>query len=1114
MAGLGIPSFQGSAQELISNTEVSEKIVQTRIEEVQAKSDLDDDVRQQLLESYRKTLEYIETERFNSAQADAFAQARESAPEEAFSIREQLDAAETQAEEVTLDLAADASAREVELRTQTERANQAAVSAKLAGLEQQLAAESNRPRIVRQILLEASEKAEQLANDLKLASPPGELPLFSEARRWAMSTQAAAANAEIRMLDQELLSQSARVDLMLVQRDMTARNLQRIEARVLLLVDALAERRRSETEQIIAESDTSVFGEAGDHPVIRDLAQRNLELSQQLQRLTNELEQAEAASRVAADNLKVIKQSFQTARQRLEIAGLSQTLGQVLHEQRRDLPNLRQYRRNTQERTEIIAEASLRDIRLEAEWRELQDSPKYIAVRLAEVPDEEREALVDPMRQLISGRRALLKSTITANSEYLRALAELDFQENQVQETAAEFDSYLVERLLWVRSKKAVGIKALIVLPGEVIEFLDPQPWIEAFRALITRATQAPWLGLAVLISGLLLWKTNALREALRATAKSVGNRVEDTFTTTARAAGITILMTLPWPLLSLTAGLELSLFLDATDGAKAIGAGLLRMTVGLFFLRVFRMVCISGGLAEAHFTWPASVIRALRVQLDQLLLTFLLPAFVLTVAYYNDPADFGGELARFAFVVATAGLVVFLVRLLRPANGIYEFLRRDHGYKKEMSWLWLVLGTAIPASFAIAALAGYVYSAITMMSLIMRSIWLIFALVVAHELAARWLLVISGRLQLKVALERRAAARAAREKERDSSGEELVMSVEEPEVDVDSIDADTRKLLHLALLVTAFVGLAGIWSGALPALGILQEITLWEFLDGAVGEQELTAVTLADLLLALVYGVVTIIATRTVPSLLEAILRQRGSITPGTRLAYATLARYSIVLVGVSLVAGTVGFNWGKIQWLVAALGVGIGFGLQEIIANFISGLIILVERPIRIGDLVTVGDTSGTVTRLQIRATTVTNFDRQEMLVPNKEFITGRVLNWSLSDEVIRLVVKVGVAYGTDMKKALALVKEAVEANDLVLKDPSPLITFEEFGDNSLNITARCFIGSLSKRREAISDLNLAVNQKLNEAGIVIAFPQRDVHLDTTSPLDVRIRTEPPLK
>ena len=117
-------------------------------------------------------------------------------------------------------------------------------------------------------------------------------------------------------------------------------------------------------------------------------------------------------------------------------------------------------------------------------------------------------------------------------------------------------------------------------------------------------------------------------------------------------------------------------------------------------------------------------------------------------------------------------------------------------------------------------------------------------------------------------------------------------------------------------------------------------------------------------------------------------------------------------------------------------------------------------------------------------------------------------------VSDEVIRLVVKVGVAYGTDMKKALALVKEAVEANDLVLKDPSPLITFEEFGDNSLNITARCFIGSLSKRREAISDLNLAVNQKLNEAGIVIAFPQRDVHLDTTSPLDVRIRTEPPLK
>jgi len=1113
MAGLCFVTLQSAAQELTSNTEVSPQVIETRIKEIQAVTDLDEVTRTGLIENYRKALGFIETARASSAKADAFARARESAPEEAQAIRDKLAEMAADSGEVMLDLADDVSAREVEQSLQKERANQAAVSANLAGLEQQLAAEANRPQIVRQRLLDASQLTERLAGELKLPPPPDQSTLLTEARRWVLSTQAAAANAEIRMLDQELISQSMRIELLQAQRDRTARSLGRIEARVLLLEKLLAGQRRSETEQVIADSDLASFGAVANHPLLRELAQRNLGLSRQLQQLTSDLEQVEAATRNAVNKFKDIQRRYQTARQRLEIAGLSQALGQVLHEQRRDLPNLPQSRRHARQRTQTIAEAGLRGIQLEAERRELQDEPGYIAGRLAEATAEERDELAGPVQQLVTSGQVLLSNTIAANTEYLRALAELDFQETQLQTIGTEFDSYLVERLLWVRNKKVVGIDTVRALPGEVIDFLDPRPWLEAVGALTIQATEAPWLGLALLISGLLLWKTKALRVALRATTKSVGKLSEDNFVVTARALGITGLLTLPWPLLTLAAGWELSQSLDVSDGGKAIGTGLLRITRALFFLRAFRVLCLDGGLAEVHFKWSASVCRALRVQLDQLLLTFVLPGFVLVIAITGDPVDFGGELARISFVIATAGLAAFLARLLQPKTGILASIRRAQGYTKEISWLWLVLGAAIPVLYVIAALAGYLYSAITLMTLIMSSLWLVFGLVVAHELAARWLLVVGGRLQLKAAFERRDAARAARAKEQEGSagGEDLLVPVEEPTLDVVSIDADTRKLLNLALLIVGFVGLGGIWSSVLPALGFLQEITLWEFLEGGPGQQTLMPVTLGDLLLVLVYVFVTIIAARTVPSLLEAILRQRGSITPGTRLAFATLARYSIVLVGVSLVAGTIGFNWGKIQWLVAALGVGIGFGLQEIIANFISGLIILVERPIRIGDLVTVGDTSGTVTRLQIRATTVTNFNRQELLVPNKEFITGRVLNWSLSDEVIRLVVKVGVAYGSDMKKALALVREAVEENEVVLKDPQPLVTFDEFGDNSLNITARCFIASLKKRREAVSDLNLAVNQKFNDAGIVIAFPQRDVHLDTTSPLEVRIQQEP---
>jgi potassium efflux system protein len=1117
MAGLGIASLELAAQQPDPNALVSEKIIEARIQEVAA-AELDEDIRRQLNENYRKALGYIETERVNSAKAEAFAQARETAPGEANAVREKLEEMRANQTDVTLNLPSDASARQIEQQLQTEKANEAAVSAKRSTLEQQLAVESNRPKDVRQALLNASETADKLAAELKLPAPPGELPRLTESRRWVMSIQAAAANAEIRMLDQELLSQSARVDLLQAQRDMIERNLGRIEARIVLLEQALVDQRRSETERIIAESDTSIFGDVGKHPLIRDRAQQNLKLSEQLQMLTTRLEQVEAATRIAVTNLKRIEQSFQTARQRLEIAGLSQSLGLVLHEQRRDLPDLRQYRRHARDRTESIAEAGLRDIRLEAAWRELRDTSAYIATRLDEVADEDRDALGDPLRKLVDVRRALLSKTIAANTEFLRASAELDFQENRVQTTADEFDSYLVERLLWVRSKKAVGLNTVLSLPGEVFEFLDPGPWLEAIGALFTPATETMWLGIAVLLSGLLLWKTAVLRSALRATAKWVGRPAEDTFMFTMRALGITALLTLSWPLLTLVAGWELSQSLDVSDGAKAIGTGLLRIAIAIFFLRALKMLCLEGGLGEAHFRWPASATRSLRVQLDRMLVTFVLPIFVLVVAFWNAPEDFGGELGRISFVLATAGLGAFLYRLLRPADGIVQSIRRRQGFTKEISPLWLILGTAIPVIYAIAALVGYLYSAITLMSKLIDSLWLIFGLLIVHELVARWLLVVGGRLRLQAYLERREAARIEREKEQaisadgdSAGGEEIPIPAEEPALDIGSIDTDTRKLVNMALILTALVGLGGIWSSVLPALSIFQEITLWEYLDGVPGQQQLVPVTLANLSLATAYGFVTIVAARTAPSLLEAMLRHRGSVTPGSRLAFATLARYSIILVGVTLIAGSIGFNWGKIQWLVAALGVGIGFGMQEIIANFISGLIILVERPIRVGDLVTVGDTSGTVTRLQIRATTVTNFDRQELLVPNTEFITGRVLNWSLSDEVIRLVARVGVAYGSDMKKALALVREAVDEQELILKEPHPLVTFDEFGDNSLNITARCFIGSLNIRREALSDLNLAINRKLHEGGIVIAFPQRDVHLDMASPLDVRIQKEP---
>jgi potassium efflux system protein len=190
----------------------------------------------------------------------------------------------------------------------------------------------------------------------------------------------------------------------------------------------------------------------------------------------------------------------------------------------------------------------------------------------------------------------------------------------------------------------------------------------------------------------------------------------------------------------------------------------------------------------------------------------------------------------------------------------------------------------------------------------------------------------------------------------------------------------------------------------------------------------------------------------------------------------------------------------------------VGLGFGLQEIVANFISGLIVLFERPFRVGDTVTVGEVHGTVTRIRIRATTIQDWDRKELIVPNKEFITGQLINWSLTDNLIRFKVPVGIAYGSDTDLAEKLLLKVAKSNPLVKKTPEPKAVFLSFGDNALNFEVRVYVGSIDDWVPMMHEMNRAIDKEFRQAGISIAFPQRDVHLDAAGPLDIRVVSDEP--
>jgi small-conductance mechanosensitive channel len=248
-----------------------------------------------------------------------------------------------------------------------------------------------------------------------------------------------------------------------------------------------------------------------------------------------------------------------------------------------------------------------------------------------------------------------------------------------------------------------------------------------------------------------------------------------------------------------------------------------------------------------------------------------------------------------------------------------------------------------------------------------------------------------------------------------------------------------------------------------------------------------------------LIFGTVVILSSW-VRSQLEHNWLKMTTMGQGARDALVTIVGYVMFIVALLAGMSAAGFDFGNIAIIAGALSVGIGFGLQNIVNNFVSGLIILFERPIRKGDWIVVGGTEGVVKDIQIRSTRIETFDRADVIVPNSELISNQVTNWVLSSSSGRAIIPVGVAYGTDTEKVRDILMSVAEENEDVAKTryvPEPRVLFREFGDSSLNFELRVFLHNVDSRLSVISDLNFAIDKAFREQGIEIPFPQRDLHV-----------------
>jgi potassium efflux system protein len=1079
------------------------------IAEYESRDDLGEEVRNSTIERLRDARAQVQNRNASAAAEAEFSAALDSAPAEIERLQLELEeVAQTAVTADDLGITDRTTLSELEQLLAREQANLAAAESELARLETQVSSEEARPAAARDRIADLRGLRDELAAAASAEAAPGQPAQVAEAARLAASLRLAAHAAEIRMLEQELLSQTARVNLLNLQRDLAARN--RLESERRLDVIRAEVNRQRQASALLAQQAAAAaeLAAADKHPVVRELAEGNANLTSELPALAGEIESVTERLDELNAGRRELEERLARSRQRVEIGGLSRAIGELLEEERRNLPQVSRYRGDVRSRSSLLANIGLSQLRIQEERRGLSPLEAAVERTIEQIGDEDTDeeeiaGIREEVRLLLRDRRDLLAQAERTYTTYLQALADTDSAQRELLSIASDYQDFLRQHQIWIPSAPVLGL-------GEWRDVGPALQWAfsaESWRHTAAALADSLYQNLAASFFVLVLFAIVVLlQRPLHTKHKSMSERVgrlsTDNIWLTVGSLGIAAVRALPLPLLIGSAAWFLKHSVLATPFTLAVGGSLGALAPFLYNLMLVRVLSAKGGVLDIHFRWSEAGLMMIRRQLDRMI-TLGSPLIFATVLFYlSELAGDRATLGRLSFVLLMALLSSVIHPLANPKTGVASsyYAARPEYWVTKLRWVWYGIGAAGPIVLAALSILGYLYTSLIMTVLLVDTIWLVIAMIVINMVVLRWLVLARRKLALKRLLEEREARRAEKDAEDKSEDEGEAPEVQATQLDLDDVDQQTRRILRSGLFFLALVVGWGIWAEVLPAFSLFNEVSLWSKMALIDGVETIAPVTLADVMLAIVVAAVTAIAYRNLPGLMEITVLQRLTLQPGSRYTINTLVRYGVVTVGVFSVLNIVGWNWSQIQWLVAALSVGLGFGLQEIVANFVSGLIILFERPVRVGDTVTVGQLSGTVSRVRIRATTITDWDRKEIIVPNKSFITEQVVNWTLSDPITRVVIPVGISYGSDVELAHRVMDETLKSLPLVLDEPEPKVYFMGFGDSSLDFKLYVFSRQLGDRLPIMNAVHEAILKALRENDIEIPFPQRDLHVRST--------------
>jgi potassium-dependent mechanosensitive channel len=1088
---------------------ITQAQLKAKIEELNAKPGVGETVKLQLLPLYQSAQENLTSIESFAAKTAEFIAAIKQAPEKTKKLQREIGQGQQKlAKEQTEDFARIPD-EELEQRLILEKEKISGYDDQIKQLEKELALQNDRPQLIRQETLAAQQALETAQKKLETAPTTPTSKELAEARQIQLSTQIELRNTELKMLSAEANSNLIRVELLNAELQLLNIQKELLNPTIAAIENLVNERRQIEAINLENELTQVEKTASSKHVLIRQVVRENIQYSRDLQAITTKIETYnELKNKIEADTNE-IEVDFKSAEKKISLAGLSPVLGKILREQRRNLASQDQLISESETIQNETALTSLEQFKIEDKLKAFSDMDAYLNGLISQqvdktLPGDERMRVQAELRVLLNNQKELLNKLSAADTAYLRTLGDFDFAKQQFQIQAKKFAAYLDERLLWVPSSAPINSDYLKGLYYSVRWLLSPSNWLALIEDTLLIVRQNLFLTLvAILASFVLPIVRGWAKRQLVVIAEKIAKIYTDNFNHTLKALAYTLILVLPLPIFIYFLGWFLSGNSHAADFSKAVGTGLQSTAIPLFVLQFFYRLFAANGIAARHFQWQLSTAGLLRKQVAWLRFVVVPGVFIINCTGASALTYHSDNLGRLALIIVTMALSVFFGKILNPTTGLLQGYLKNHpedGLAK-LRYIWYPVIIAIPLVIAGFAVTGYYLSALELQQKLIVTIRLIFGVIIVYELVIRWLTLINRKLALKNARQKRKAAALSEKQplsEEGVGGDDPALPVDEQLIDIPTINAQTIKLLIMFIGFSLIVGFWMIWSNILPAFSFLDRIELWQHLVMVDNQESYQPVTLTNLLMAGLYVFIVVVSVRNFPGLMELLVFSRFSIAPGGRYAVNQLAKYLIIAIGFMCIANQLGGSWSQVQWLVAALSVGLGFGLQEIFANLVSGIILLFERPIRVGDTVTISNVTGKVSRIQMRATTLLDPDQKELIVPNKTFITSQLVNWTLSDAITRIVIPIRIAYGSDVELAHKVMLETVKNTPLVLEEPAPSVLFTGFGEQGLEFSVRVFVNELAHRLQVTHKLLVNLERALHDNGIQVPITQQNIQVE----------------